>query len=82
MDREAGLHNKQNIGYHPAPSGGRRVLSIAVNHEPVSSHRASIAAGFTFQTENLASYWPILIYPLAKSMPEAAGVFWKVGTGR
>ena len=58
---EAGRHHEQNTGSHAARSRGRRVLSIANNPESVSTHRASITTGFTFEVKNLACYWPILI---------------------
>ena len=35
IDREGGRHNPMQTPYHVAPSGGRRVLSIADNPEPV-----------------------------------------------
>ena len=60
---DSGRHKQQHTGSHTAPSRGRRVLSIADNPEDVSSHRASIAAGYTFQVKNLA-YWPIPILPI------------------
>ena len=64
MGREAGRRNQQCAGSRAAPRGGRRVLSIADNPEAVSCHIASIAAGFTIQNKNLASYWSIPILPI------------------
>ena len=63
IGREAGRHNQKNTGSHAAPSRGRRVLAIADNLEALSSHRASIAAGFTLPIKNLAyidssTHWP------------------------
>lgn len=56
MGGEAGRHNQPNPGSHAAPGRGRRVLSIADNPEAISTHRPTIAAGFTIQIENLESY--------------------------
>ena len=57
-----------------AESWSSRAVSIPDN-PAVAPGASSIAAGFTFQIGNQASYWPILILPIGQIMPKAAGFF-------
>ena len=74
MGRESWEHNQRNTGSHATPSRGRRVLSMADSPEAVPNvHKSSIAAGSTSKLKKTNIIARFQFYPLAHSIPEAAG---------